>query len=195
MVCEGGCRHGGGGPSAPHPVPALHGLERAAPASRGRARLGAALPCLRSGLGKAGSRLASHPLHASRAKVVPRAGGERGAVTAIPLRVAPPLVSTALTMVGAGVMGSLLPLRFSAMGLSPGVIGLIATAEALGFLVGCLHAHRIIAPVGLERAYAAFAGMKAVAILRMHFADGVATLAVLRFLLGANAAGLSVIVE
>jgi len=116
-------------------------------------------------------------------------------VTAIPLRVAPPLVSTALIMVGAGVMASLLPLRFSAMGLSPGVIGLIATAEALGFLVGCLYAHKIISPVGLERAYAAFAGMKAVAILGLYFAQGVASLALLRFVIGLNAAGLAIIVE
>jgi MFS family permease len=114
---------------------------------------------------------------------------------AIPWRVVPPLASTALTMVGAGVLGSLLPLRFSAMGFSPGTIGLIATAEALGFLVACLHAHRIIASVGLERAYAAFAGMKAVAILGLHFADGIAALMLLRFLIGANAAGLSIIVE
>jgi MFS family permease len=115
--------------------------------------------------------------------------------TAIPWRVAPPLASTALTMLGAGVLGSLLPLRFSAMGFSPGVIGLIATAEALGFLVGCLYAHKIIAPVGLERAYAAFAGMKAVAILGLHFAEGVFALALLRFLIGLNAAGLAIIVE
>jgi hypothetical protein len=74
--------------------------------------------------------------------------------TAIPWRVVPPLVSTALLMVGAGILGSLLPLRFSAMGYSPGVIGLLATAEALGFLVGCLYVHKLIAPVGLERAYA-----------------------------------------
>lgn len=113
----------------------------------------------------------------------------------IPWRVAPPLVSTALLMVGAGVLGSLLPLRFSAMNFSPGVIGFIATAEALGFLAGCLYAHRIIAPVGLERAYAAFAGMKAVAILGMHFAESVPALALLRFLLGVNAAGLAIIVE
>ena len=53
-------------------------------------------------------------------------------------------------------------------------IGLLATAEALGFLVGCLYAHKIIVPVGLERAYAAFAGMKAVAILGLHFADSAA---------------------
>ncbi|MGO9716377.1 MAG: MFS transporter, partial [Steroidobacteraceae bacterium] len=115
--------------------------------------------------------------------------------TAIPWRVAPPLVSTALIMIGAGVMGSLLPLRFSAMGMSPGVIGLIATAEALGFLVGCLYAHKIIAPVGLERAYATFAGVKAVAILGLYFAQGVPALSVLRFLIGLNAAGLSIIVE
>src|ERR1700732_5368239 len=91
--------------------------------------------------------------------------------TAIPWRVAPPLISTALIMVGSGFLGSLLPLRFSALDLSDGVIGLIATAEALGFLVGCLYAHKVIAPVGLERAYAAFAGMKAGAILGLHFAD------------------------
>jgi MFS family permease len=116
-------------------------------------------------------------------------------LSALPWRVAPPLLSTALIMVGAGVIGSLLPLRFSAMGFSPGVIGLIATAEALGFLVGCLYAHRIIAPVGLERAYAAFAGMKSVAILGLYFADGVPTLILLRFVIGWNAAGLAVIVE
>jgi MFS family permease len=118
-----------------------------------------------------------------------------GSAAAIPWRVAPPLVSTALTMIGAGVLGSLLPLRFSAMGYSPGVIGLIATAEAMGFLVGCLYAHKIIAPVGLERAYAAFAGMKAVAILGLHFADGFTALVLLRFLIGLNAAGLAIIVE
>jgi MFS family permease len=113
----------------------------------------------------------------------------------IPWRVAPPLASTALIMIGAGVLGTLLPLRFSAMGYSPGVIGLLATAEALGFLVGCLYAHKLIAPVGLERAYATFAGMKAVAILGLHFADTVAAIAPLRFLMGLNAAGLAVIVE
>jgi MFS family permease len=115
--------------------------------------------------------------------------------SAVPWRVAPPLASTALIMAGAGVLGSLLPLRFSAMGISAGVIGLIATAEALGFLVGCLYAHKIIAPVGLERAYATFAGLKAVAILGLHFADGLPTLALLRFLIGSNAAGLAVVVE
>ena len=127
--------------------------------------------------------------------IAPGTAPARAPTGSIPWRVAPPLVSTALLMLGAGVLGSLLPLRFSAMGLSPGIIGLIATAEALGFLVGCLYAHRVIAPVGLERAYAAFAGMKAVAILGMHFADSVPALALLRFLLGVNAAGLAIIVE
>jgi MFS family permease len=117
------------------------------------------------------------------------------AADAIPWRVVPPLLSTALSMLGAGVLGSLLPLRFSAMGLSPGMIGLIATAEALGFLAGCLYAHRIIAPVGLDRAYAAFAGMKAVAILSLAFAASAPVLALFRFLIGLNAAGLAIIVE
>ncbi|HEY5263650.1 MAG TPA: MFS transporter [Steroidobacteraceae bacterium] len=113
----------------------------------------------------------------------------------IPWRVAPPLISTALIMVGAGILGTLLPLRFSAMGLSDGVIGLIATAEALGFLVACLYAHKVIAPVGLERAYATFASLKSVAILGLYFADSAPTLALLRFLIGVNAAGLAIIVE
>src|ERR1700684_2059874 len=81
------------------------------------------------------------------------------------------------------------------MGLSPGTIGLLATAEALGFLVGCLYAHKIIAPVGLERAYATFAGMKAVAILGLHFAGSAPTIVPLRFLIGLNAAGLAIVVE
>ena len=127
------------------------------------------------------------PLHAE--------GPAPPATGRLPLRVLPPLISTALIYVGAGVLGTLLPLRFSALGLTPGVIGLLATAEAVGFLIGCLYSHRIIGPVGLERAYAAFAGMKAVAILSMHFADGVLWLALIRFLIGCNAAGLAVIVE
>jgi MFS family permease len=114
---------------------------------------------------------------------------------AIPWRVAPPLISTALIMVGSGFLGTLLPLRFSALGLSDGVIGLIATAEALGFLAGCLYAHKLIAPVGLERAYATFASLKSVAILGLYFANNVPALAVLRFLIGINAAGLAIIVE
>jgi MFS family permease len=109
--------------------------------------------------------------------------------------VVPPLISTALMYIGAGVLSSLLPLRFSALGLSPGAIGLLATCEALGFLVGCLNAHKLIRPVGLERAYAAFAGVKAVAILSLHFASWIPLIAVIRFLIGLNAAGLSVIVE
>ena len=110
-------------------------------------------------------------------------------------RVAPPLVSTALLYLGVGVLATLLPLRLSAQGLSPSAIGLLAAAEAVGFLTGCLYAHRIIAPVGLERAYAAFAGMKAVAILGLYFAVGAPFLVLIRFLIGLNAAGLAVIVE
>ena len=34
-------------------------------------------------------------------------------VAALPWRVAPPLVSTALIMIGSGILGTLLPLRFS----------------------------------------------------------------------------------
>jgi MFS family permease len=115
--------------------------------------------------------------------------------TAIPWRVVPPLVSTALLMFGSGFLGSLLPLRFSAMGMSDGVIGLIGTCEALGFLVGCLYAHRLIAPVGLDRAYATFASFKSVAILGLCFAQSVPVLSLLRFMIGVNAAGLAVIVE
>src|SRR6202167_5419267 len=115
--------------------------------------------------------------------------------SAIPWRVAPPLISTALIMIGAGILGSLLPLRFSALCFSPGTIGLIATAEALGFLAGCLYAHKVIAPVGLERAYATFASLKSVAILGLFFANSVPMLALLRCLIGINAAGLAIIVE
>ena len=127
-------------------------------------------------------------MSSTRADSLPRSA-------AMPWRVAPPLISTALLMIGSGFLGSLLPLRFSAMGISDGVIGLIATAEALGFIAGCLYAHKLIAPVGLERAYASFAGLKSVSILCLYFADSVPALIAWRFLIGVNAAGLAVIVE
>ena len=110
-------------------------------------------------------------------------------------RVAPPLVSTALLYLGVGVLATLLPLRFLAQGLSAPLIGLLGSAEAAGFLVGCLYAHRLIAPVGLERAYAAFAAMKAVAILGLYFASHAPFLLLIRLLIGFNAAGLAIIVE
>ena len=52
-----------------------------------------------------------------------------------------------------------------------------------------------MAPVGLERAYATFAGLKAVGILGLYFAVGPFPLALLRFMIGLNAAGLSIVVE
>ena len=101
----------------------------------------------------------------SRATFTPSTLRSPSKGAALPWRVAPPLVSTALIYLGAGVLATLLPLKLSSQGLGATVIGLLAAAEAIGFLVGCLYAHRIISPVGPERAYAAFAGMKAVAIL------------------------------
>jgi MFS family permease len=110
-------------------------------------------------------------------------------------RVAPPLLSTALMYLGNGVLGTLLPLRYLAGGLSPSVAGLLATADAIGFMVGCLHAHRLIAPVGQIRAYAAFAALKGAVVLSMSFSGAVPAHFALRFLMGFNSAGLAVIVE
>lgn len=109
-------------------------------------------------------------------------------------RVAPPLLSTALSSVATGLL-TLLPLRFSTAGVSPSAIGLLATAEAAGFMLGCLQVHRFIAPVGQVRAYSAFAALKAAIVLMVFFTTAVVPLAALRFLLGFNAAGLAVIVE
>ena len=114
--------------------------------------------------------------------------------TALAWRVAPPLLSTALSSVATGLL-TLLPLRFTAAGLSQTSIGLIATAEAAGFMLGCMQVHRVIAPVGQIRAYAAFAALKAAIVLLIFFSTAVVPLVALRFLLGFNAAGLAVIVE
>lgn len=109
-------------------------------------------------------------------------------------RVAPPLLSTALSSIATGLL-TLLPLRFTAAGLSQSAIGLLATAEAAGFMLGCLQVYRVIAPVGQVRAYSAFAAIKAAIILLIFFSGSVLPLVALRFLLGFNAAGLSVVVE
>ncbi len=109
-------------------------------------------------------------------------------------RVAPPLLSTALSSIATGLL-TLLPLRYTSAGMSEGAIGLLATAEAAGFMLGCLHVHRLIAPVGQVRAYSAFAALKAALVLVMVFSTTLLPLAALRFLLGFNAAGLAVVVE
>jgi len=115
--------------------------------------------------------------------------------TALARRVAPPLLSTALSSIATGLL-TLLPLRFTAAGLSQTSIGLLATAEAAGFMLGCMHVHRLIAPVGQIRAYSAFAALKAAIVLMIFFvSSSVLPLACLRFALGFNAAGLAVIVE
>jgi MFS family permease len=97
----------------------------------------------------------------------------------VALRLAPPLASTGLSMMGAGLLAALLPLRYSAAGLSSATIGLLGSAEGLGFLVGCLHAHRIMAGASLG----------------LFAPGGGPAIAALRFLIGLNAAGMSVVVE
>ena len=70
----------------------------------------------------------------------------RSSTAAAVRRVAPPLLSTALISLGAGLLLTLLPLRFLASGLSPSVVGMLGGAEAVGFILGCLQAHRLIGP-------------------------------------------------
>ncbi|WP_333835184.1 MFS transporter [Rubrimonas sp.] len=73
--------------------------------------------------------------------------------------VGPLLVSVALLIAGCGVLNMLLPLRAEHEGFGSMAIGLLGSAQSLGFIGGCLWGGRIIARVGHIRAFAALVGL------------------------------------
>lgn len=105
------------------------------------------------------------------------------------------VVGAALLQLSNGLIGVLLPLRLAAAGTSDTLIGLVASAYGLGFLIGCLRAPLLIRAVGHIRAFAALAAMCAATSLLFIFTDNALAWMALRFLTGLCLAGLFSIVE
>src|ERR671911_1765274 len=75
------------------------------------------------------------------------------------------IVASAIFQLSNGTLATLLPVRLGLAEAGELATGLIATAYALGFVVGCVVGARVIRAVGHIRAFATFAATAAVAAL------------------------------
>jgi MFS family permease len=123
-----------------------------------------------------------------------------GSVTPVSTRdviwpVIPLLAGVSLLMGATGLQSSLVALRATAEGFPSVLVGLIASAYFLGFLVGARLSATWIGRVGHVRAFGAFASMASVMVLTHVLAVSVPVWVVARFLSGICLSGLVVIIE
>lgn len=105
------------------------------------------------------------------------------------------LAATAILFLGSGLYGTLLAIRATGEGFSSAIIGVIMAAYYLGFLVGCLHCHRLIQGVGHIRTYAALTAIASAATLAHALQVDAVTWSVLRGIVGFCLAGLYMTIE
>ncbi|MEQ8482513.1 MAG: MFS transporter [Hoeflea sp.] len=75
------------------------------------------------------------------------------------------LLGTAFLLAGNGLHGLLLPMRGSEEGFSPTSLGLLGTAWASGFVLGCIFSQRLVRRIGHVRAFSAFSALIAIIAL------------------------------
>ena len=75
------------------------------------------------------------------------------------------LLGTAFLLAGNGLHGLLLPMRGTEEGFSSASLGMLGTAWATGFVLGCIFAQRVVRRIGHVRAFSAFASMIAIIAL------------------------------
>lgn len=105
------------------------------------------------------------------------------------------VVGAALLQLSNGLIGVLLPLRLAAAGTSDSVVGLVASAYGVGFLIGCLRAPLLIRAVGHIRAFSALAAMCAATTLLFLTTEHALVWMALRFATGLGLAGLFSVAE
>jgi MFS family permease len=81
------------------------------------------------------------------------------------LAIAAILFSTALYIMGNGLIGVLIPVRATLAGFSAFTLGVIGSFYFAGFMAGCFLGPRLLARVGHSRTFAVSAGVSAAAIL------------------------------
>jgi MFS family permease len=75
------------------------------------------------------------------------------------------LLGAAFLFLAGGMLGLLLPLRADLEGFTPGLIGLMGSAYAAGYITGCLTVPRLVLRVGQVRTFGALAVLVAIAAL------------------------------
>jgi MFS family permease len=105
------------------------------------------------------------------------------------------IVASAIFQLSNGTLGTILPVRLGLAEAGELATGLIATAYAGGFVIGCVIGARVIRTVGHIRAFATFAATAAVASLLFQVAVDTALWFMLRVIHGICIAGLSTVVD
>ncbi len=105
------------------------------------------------------------------------------------------LFGTALLLCGVGILNTLLALRGSLEGFSPGVVGMVLSSYFAGFLVGTWMGPRVIGRVGHIRSFALFSAMASCATLAHVLWVDPVVWAVLRVIAGVAMVGLYTVIE
>ncbi len=96
---------------------------------------------------------------------------------------------------GNSLVAVLIPLQLNLAGVSAILIGLVASAYGVGFLLGCFRAHLLIRSVGHIRAFAALAAISAILTLALTLARDPWLWFLLRLCSGFCLAGLFIVAE
>lgn len=111
------------------------------------------------------------------------------------LSIAAILLSTAIFLIGNGLMGTVTPVRANMAGFTDLSIGLIGSAYFAGFVMGCLAGPRLLARVGFIRTFAVAAGLAAVTPLLQSLAVNEPVWFIVRGIFGFSAANLYMVIE
>ncbi len=104
-------------------------------------------------------------------------------------------LSTAILLIGNGLLGSLVPLRADADHLSATTLGLIGGSYFAGFLAGCVLCPRVVRRAGHIRSFGAFAAAASSAPLVLALFVEPLTWCIFRALTGFCFAGLYMVIE
>ena len=105
------------------------------------------------------------------------------------------LTGMGIVLVGAGLLGTVLPVRASLEGFSEFAIGVVMSAYYVGFIVGTVWCGWIIRRVGHIRGFATFAALATVSILAHGIFVTPVVWTVLRAVVGASLIGIYITVE
>jgi len=104
-------------------------------------------------------------------------------------------LSLILLVLGNGMLGTIVALRLELEGFETSIAGLILALFSVGFVLGSIHATRIVRRVGHIRAFAVFGAIAAAAALVHPLHISIVGWMALRLVLGFCIAGLSLVVE
>jgi MFS family permease len=105
------------------------------------------------------------------------------------------LLSVLIFLVGAGLLGTIIPVRAHLAGFSNFAIGFIGSAYYVGFVVGCYAGPRLLARVGHSRTFAVAAGLAAACTLGQSLLVSETAWVFLRGAFGIGAACLYMVAE